>query len=202
MIERPLWLERVQRAWARRPIIWLSGVRRVGKTTIARMLPDAVYMNCDLPSSVRALEDPELLLGTQADDAQVQRFAGRAQALDTGFVTSEKGWASIRSEDRGLLWEHLVLDSLRFHYADDDLYYWQDKSHREIDFVIRRGRNRVDVVECKINPDRIDAGPIEAFRALYPAGDNYVISPAVRTPTPLRRGKLIIKAINTGHLPV
>lgn len=377
MIERPLWLERVHRAWTQRSIVWLSGVRRVGKTTIARMLPDAVYMNCDLPSSVRALEDAELFLETQAADAvlvfdEVHRLddpsrllkiaadeypqlkilatgsstlaatrkfsdslAGRKRAIhlcpvlweecakpfqvpdldrrllhgglpelllserkdpeflnewidsfyardilelfgirnrqgflalfrlllrqsggqldytqlanlsemsrvtvkshleamqiahvahllrpfhgggrreivsrpkcygfDTGFVTFEKGWDTIRSDDRGLLWEHLVLDSLRFHYADDDIYYWQDKSHREIDFVIRHGRNRVDVVECKINPDRIDAKPIEAFRTLYPAGDNYVVSPTVKTPTLLRRGELIIKAINTSHLPV
>jgi len=27
--------------------LWLSGVRRVGKTTLARMLPDAMYMNSD-----------------------------------------------------------------------------------------------------------------------------------------------------------
>ncbi|NGP53568.1 ATP-binding protein [Thioalkalivibrio sp. XN8] len=377
MIERPLWLERVQRGWTQRPVVWLSGVRRVGKTTITRMLPDAVYMNCDLPSSVRALEDPELFLGTQAADAvlvfdEVHRLddpsrllkiaadeypqlkilatgsstlaatrkfsdslAGRKRSIhlcpvlweecaepfqvpdldrrllhgglpelllagrknpeflnewidsfyardilelfgirnrqgflalfrlllrqsggqldytqlanlsemsrvtvkshleamqiahvvhllrpfhgggkreivsrpkcygfDTGFVTFEKGWDEIRAEDRGLLWEHLVLDSLRFHYADDHIYYWQDKSHREIDFVIRRGRNRVDVVECKINPDRIDPRPIEAFRALYPAGDNYVVSPTVKTPTLLRRGELIIKAIDTRHLPV
>ena len=124
----------------------------------------------------------------------------KCYCFDTGFVTFEKGWDTIRNEDRGLLWEHLVLDSLRFHYADDDIYYWQDKSRREIDFVIRRGRDRVDVVECKINPDRLDAAPVEAFRALYPCGDNYVVSPAVKSPTPLRRGKLIFNAINTVDL--
>jgi hypothetical protein len=376
MVERALWLDRVQRAWTRRSVVWLSGVRRVGKTTIARMLPDAVYLNCDLPSSVRALEDPELFLDAQAADAvlvldEVHRIddpsrllkiaadeypqlkvlatgsstlaatrkfsdtlTGRKRsihlcpvlwqecaeafgvpdldhrllhgglpelllaerkdpaflnewidsfyardilelfgirnrqgflalfrlllrqsggqldysqlanlsemsrvtvkahieamqiahvvhllrpfhgggkreivsrpkcyAFDTGFVTFEKGWDTIRSDDRGLLWEHLVLDSLRFHYADEDIYYWQDKSRREIDFVIRRGRDRVDVVECKINPDRLDAAPVEALRALYPDGDNYVVSPAVKTPTRLRRGERVFKAVNTSDLP-
>ncbi|MEN8261777.1 MAG: AAA family ATPase [Pseudomonadota bacterium] len=62
MIKRTLWLDRIQQAWTRRSIVWLSGVRRVGKTTLARMLPDALYMNCDLPSTQRALEDPELFL--------------------------------------------------------------------------------------------------------------------------------------------
>jgi len=126
----------------------------------------------------------------------------KCYAFDTGFVTFEKGWDSIRNDDRGLLWEHLVLDSLRFHYADEDIFYWQDKSQREIDFVIRRGRDRVDVVECKINPDKLDATPAETFRALYPEGDNYVVSPAVKSPTPLRRGKLIFRAINTNDLPL
>jgi hypothetical protein len=126
----------------------------------------------------------------------------KCYAFDTGFVTFEKGWDAIRADDRGLLWEHLVLDSLRFHYRDEDIYYWQDKSNREIDFVIRRGRDRVDVVECKINPDRLDAAPVAAFRALYPAGDNYVVSPAAKTSTPFRRGKLAFKAVNTSDFPL
>ena len=58
MIGRRLWLERLERAWTRRTIVWLSGVRRVGKTTLARMVPDAVYLNCDLPSVERMLSDP------------------------------------------------------------------------------------------------------------------------------------------------
>ncbi|WP_428097181.1 hypothetical protein [Candidatus Rariloculus sp.] len=62
MVERPLWLKRLETAWSRRSIVWLSGVRRVGKTTLARMLPDAEYFNCDLPSTRLALADPELLL--------------------------------------------------------------------------------------------------------------------------------------------
>ena len=66
MIRRALWLDRIQQAWSRRSIIWLSGVRRVGKTTLAQMLPEAVYMNCDLPSTRRALEAPELFLDSQA----------------------------------------------------------------------------------------------------------------------------------------
>ncbi len=68
MFKRTLWLARIHRAWSRRSIVWLSGVRRAGKTTLARMLPDAVYMNCDLPSTLRALEDPELFLDSQVTD--------------------------------------------------------------------------------------------------------------------------------------
>lgn len=376
MIKRTLWLDRINQAWAKRSVIWLSGVRRVGKTTLARMLPDAVYMNCDLPSVVRTLGDPELFLGGQAkgsllvldevhhlDDpsrllkiaadeyphlnvlatgsstlAATRKFrdslTGRKQsvhlcpvlweecddpfgvsdlnlrllngglpeplqsadkdpaffnewidsfyardilelfgirnrqgflalfrlllrqsggqldysqlaklselsritvkahieamqiahavhllrpfhgggkreivsrpkcyAFDTGFVTFEKGWNSLRDEDRGLLWEHLVLDSLRFRIADEDIFYWQDKSQREVDFVIRRGRGGVDALECKINPDKLDAKSFEVFRELYPDGDNYLISPVVKKPYKLRRGQMVFTVCSTRDLP-
>ena len=58
-------MDRIAGAWSRRSVVWLSGVRRVGKTTLARLLPHAVYLNCDLPSVERTLADPELLLGGQ-----------------------------------------------------------------------------------------------------------------------------------------
>ena len=61
MIWHPLWLERIRQAWSERPVVWLSGVRRVGKTTLAGMLPDAVYFNCDLPSTARAVNAPQWL---------------------------------------------------------------------------------------------------------------------------------------------
>lgn len=71
MVRRPLWLERIRRAWSERPVVWLSGVRRVGKTTLAGMVPDVVHLNCDLPSTARALADPELFLGSQRRGAAI-----------------------------------------------------------------------------------------------------------------------------------
>ena len=71
MIERKDWLRRIRAAWKRRPIVWLSGVRRVGKTTLAKMLADATYLNCDLPSAQRALADPELFFASLPPDATV-----------------------------------------------------------------------------------------------------------------------------------
>lgn len=56
---RPFWLDRLSQAWRKVPIVWLSGVRRVGKTTLARHVADAEYFNCDLPSTVERVEDPE-----------------------------------------------------------------------------------------------------------------------------------------------
>ena len=86
MVVRKPWLDRIERAWSRRSIVWLSGVRRVGKTTLARMLPEARYLNCDLPSVGRMLGDPELFFDGQAPGTvlvldEVHRLADPSRLL-------------------------------------------------------------------------------------------------------------------------
>lgn len=66
MIKRPYWINKLNMAWSSRPIVWLSGVRRSGKTTLSKMISDASYYNCDLPSVNRQLEDPEFFYHNQA----------------------------------------------------------------------------------------------------------------------------------------
>lgn len=375
MVDRPAWRRRLDEAWRHRSIIWLSGVRRVGKTTLAAMLPDTVYLNCDLPSVRRALADPELflagadrnrvlvfdeihrladpsgLLKIAADEypelrvlatgsstlaatakfrdslsgrkrevhlcpvpwhecvhdfhiadldrrllsgglpepllasgpdptffaewidsfyardilelfrirnregflalfrlllrrsggevdytalaslAEVSRptvrshmeamrvahairllrpfhrggkreITGRPKcyAFDTGFVAFERGWDSIRDEDRGGLWEHLVLDELVSRVRESDVFYWRDKSRREIDFVIRRGEGRIDTLECKVNPDRFDPAATAAFRAYYPEGDNFIVTPRADSAYRIRRGGLEFTVCSTTHI--
>jgi predicted AAA+ superfamily ATPase len=371
MIERPLWIHRVRQAWEKRPIVWLSGVRRAGKTTLAQMFSNAVYQNCDLPSVVRGLIDPEplydsldkgaivifdevhrledpsrllkiaadayphlkvlatgsstlaatkkfrdsltgrkemiylppvlwsecidqfnireldrrllhgglpepllsetknaaffsewmdsfyardiqelfgirnrtgfmrllhLLLrqsGGLMDYTQLARLSdlsrhtvkahveamsiahavflllpfhggGRREitqrpkcyCFDTGFVTFVKGWGSIREEDRGLLWEHLVLDTLRTIVEDHRLFYWRDKSGREVDFIIKGVREQSDAIECKINPDHFDPAHLAMYRSLYPGGKNYVLSPNTKSSYVRQYGKLKVNFIS------
>ena len=71
MIQRSLWLEPIYDAWVRRSVIWLSGVRGAGKTTLAGMIPDATYLNCDLPSIQHALQDPDSVFRGLGGDATV-----------------------------------------------------------------------------------------------------------------------------------
>jgi predicted AAA+ superfamily ATPase len=364
---RPFWSERIEKAWRKRPLVWLSGVRRVGKTTLARLLDPAVFLNCDLPSVGRRLADPESFLagvdppgpvvldeihrledpssvlkiaadehprlrvlatgsstltatrkfrdsltgrkatvylppilwsecgrefrikdldhrllhgglpepllartkdpsffsewidsyyardiqelfqvrnrvgfmrlfrlllmqsGGLADysalarDAELSRptvmahmealsvahavfllppFAGggrreivrrpKVYGFDTGLVTFVKGWDSIREEDRGLLWEHLVLDELRARVDERALGYWRDKSGRELDFVVRGARRAVDVYECKLDPDRFHPESLGTFRGLYPRGNNYVAGPWIGQPYRRRYGDLSV----------
>ncbi len=66
MNTRRAWTDLIHAAWARRPICWLQGVRRVGKTVLAQSLEDAAYYDCELPSVRRDLRDPESFLDAHA----------------------------------------------------------------------------------------------------------------------------------------
>jgi predicted AAA+ superfamily ATPase len=62
MVKRRFWLELIEREWKRRPVLWLRGVRRAGKTCLAQNLPHIEYFDCELPRVRRAMEDPEAFL--------------------------------------------------------------------------------------------------------------------------------------------
>lgn len=364
MIERPFWRERLHAAWRQASIIWLTGVRRAGKTVLAQSLPDTEFVNCDLPSAAERLRDPEVffralqkpvvvldevhqlpdpsrLLKIAADAfpklkvlatgsstlAATQKFrdsltgrkrsvelmpvlaeelaafgihdirerlrrgglppallaAGResefyaewldsyfardvqelfrlgkrgeflrfvelvlrqsggmlevasltkhagvsrptatawldvlqithvahllrpyaeggrreilaqpkAYGFDTGFVCHARGWEDLRPEDCGLLWEHLVLDTL-LSLPAARVHFWRDKQQREVDFVLPRGRNVVDAIECKWRTDAFEPRNLAAFRANYPRGRNFVVSPQVQTAYEQKRGALAV----------
>jgi uncharacterized protein len=57
-LPRPLWLGQLHDVLRRAPICWLSGVRRVGKTTLCRELEGATFLNCDLPEVAEQLGEP------------------------------------------------------------------------------------------------------------------------------------------------
>ncbi|HEY2952746.1 MAG TPA: DUF4143 domain-containing protein [Verrucomicrobiae bacterium] len=100
----------------------------------------------------------------------------RVFGFDTGFVAYARGWDTLRTEDCGLLWEHLVLDTLLAGGVERTCF-WRDKQQREVDFVVPRGRDTVDAIECKWKPDAFETRNLAAFRALYSRGRNFVVSP-------------------------
>ncbi|MDI6784589.1 MAG: AAA family ATPase, partial [bacterium] len=73
MIKRQFWLNKINRLWQNRPVVWLSGVRRVGKTCLSQELPNIEYFDCELPRTRRMLDDPESFL---------EGFHGRRIVLD------------------------------------------------------------------------------------------------------------------------
>ena len=82
----------------------------------------------------------------------------------------------MRAEDCGLLWEHLVLDAL-IAAGVPKIQFWRDKQQREVDFVVPRGRDSVDAIECKWKPDAFETRGLVAFREQYPKGRNLLVSP-------------------------
>ncbi len=101
----------------------------------------------------------------------------KAYAFDTGFVSFARGWDPLRPADRGILWEHLVVEAFQALWPGEPVRYWRDKAGREVDFVRPRNRDTVDAYECKWDPDDFDAAALKAFRAAYPKGNNYLVTP-------------------------
>jgi predicted AAA+ superfamily ATPase len=102
----------------------------------------------------------------------------KVYCFDTGFVSFARGWDPLRQEDFGLLWEHLVLEQLQAWFPDTPIRYWRDKGAREIDFVLARRRDQIDVFECKWNPAAFDPGALKIFRGYYRKGGNYLVTPS------------------------
>jgi predicted AAA+ superfamily ATPase len=111
--------------------------------------------------------------------------APKVYGFDTGFVSYVKGRSELRAEDLGFMWEHCILNELHAHLQTRAINYWRDKRNYEIDFVVHnRAHDALDAIECKFHctPDDLSAGSgaigknFEAFRALYPAGRNFVVA--------------------------
>jgi len=117
----------------------------------------------------------------------------KCYAFDTGFVSFIKGWDSIREEDRELLWEHLVLDTLRSFEHENNIFFWRDKSGREIDFVIKKSENNFDTIECKVNPADFSYKNLKVFRKLYTGGKNFCVSPNISESYNIRKDNLLVE---------
>jgi uncharacterized protein len=85
MVTRQHWLEAVERAWKRRSVLWLAGVRRVGKTSLCQSLDGVEYFDCELPRTRRSMEDPEAFLaglrGKRVVLDEVHRLANPSELL-------------------------------------------------------------------------------------------------------------------------
>jgi len=59
VVRRRFWIDLIEHEWRERSVVWLAGVRRVGKTYLSRTLPDIEYFDCELPRVRRMMEDVE-----------------------------------------------------------------------------------------------------------------------------------------------
>jgi len=81
---RTFWLSMIEKWW-RRPVLWLSGIRRVGKTCLCQSLTEMEYFDCELPRARRMMEDPqsflESLKGRQVVLDEIHRLGNPAEIL-------------------------------------------------------------------------------------------------------------------------
>ena len=88
---RPYWIQEVKSQLARRSLVWLSGVRRVGKTTLCQSLGEISYFDCELPRVRTLLSEPEFFWSQQLSVSQkivvldeVHRLMDPAETLKIG----------------------------------------------------------------------------------------------------------------------
>jgi len=348
MVKRQYWIQRIEEAWKHRPVVWLAGVRRVGKTCLCQSLSNVEYFDCERPRIRREMEDPEsflnamkgkriildevhrlanpsqllkiaadhypdiriiatgssslgvsakfkdtltgrkvnlwltplllkeladfdkpdiarrmlhgglpgFFLAEQAPDSDFQEWmdaywskdimelfrlerrtsfqrlmellfvnsgglfeathyaapceisrtavtnylavleqtfvahvvrpfsthrpteivsAPKVYAFDTGFVCCFRNWERLRPEDKGFLWEHLILNELHACLGSTAIRYWRDKRGHEVDFILADHGRQPRAIECKWSADSFVPDNILAFRHRYPEGENIVV---------------------------
>jgi predicted AAA+ superfamily ATPase len=126
--------------------------------------------------------------------------APRVYAFDTGFVCIFRGIARIRSEDRGALWEHLVLNELHANLQQRDVMYWRDKRGLEVDFVLPRRREGQIAIECKLSAEAFDPAGMAMFRRLHPQGHNFVVVARTTSSVEKRFGNLAVWFVSLPEL--
>ena len=56
---RSYWLQHLFSTWKKSSVIWLSGVRHVGKSSLSSMIPGVIHVDCNLPDQRGALTEPD-----------------------------------------------------------------------------------------------------------------------------------------------
>ncbi|MEQ1847598.1 MAG: DUF4143 domain-containing protein, partial [Nitrospira sp.] len=126
--------------------------------------------------------------------------APKVYAFDTGFVCYHRGWANLRPEDLGLLWEHVVLNELQAQLQTRRIGYWRDKRGHEIDFVLARRGQEPLALECKWSAKDVDLVNLKAFAHLYPDADLRVIAHDIDKTIRRRSDSLTITYCNLNTL--
>jgi predicted AAA+ superfamily ATPase len=121
--------------------------------------------------------------------------APKVYAFDTGFVCYYRGWTTLRPEDLGLLWEHVVLNELHAHLQTRRLCYWRDKRGHEVDLVLPRPGRRPVAVECKWSAADVDLANLKAFAHVYSDAELMVVAQDVERSFRQRIGGLVVNYV-------
>ncbi len=125
----------------------------------------------------------------------------KVYAFDTGFVCHARSIDSLRPDDKGGLFEHLVLDELLFEVGPEHLHFWRDKQRHEIDFVwTPRGRAPV-AIECKWRAGQFDPAAAQSFARLHPRAACWVVAQDRTGWIERQHGSLKVVECGIGDLP-
>ena len=126
--------------------------------------------------------------------------APKVYGFDTGFVCYFKGWHELRSDDLGLLWEHMVLNEIQAQFQTRRVHYWRNKGGNEVDFVLAGRGKKPIAIECKWSASGFDPAGMQAFRRHYKNGDNYVVVNDVDRPVRRSFGNIEVILTNISSL--
>lgn len=127
--------------------------------------------------------------------------APKVYGFDTSFACHYRGWTALRDEDRGLLWEHFVLNEIQGRLQRRDLRYWRNKHGAEVDFVLPgQGERPPIAIECKWRASSFDPSSLAAFRRLYPEGPSFVVATDVDAPYKRRFDGFEVELVSLGGL--
>ncbi|MBS1986572.1 ATP-binding protein [Candidatus Dependentiae bacterium] len=59
LVQRPFWKQLIENAWQEKSIIWLMGLRRIGKTSLCHSFEGIEYLDCERPRVRQLMADPE-----------------------------------------------------------------------------------------------------------------------------------------------
>ena len=174
-------LFRLERRWSFLRFVELVLAQSGGVFEATRFARPCEISRATVANYLRVLEDTlvvQVVRPYSTRRASEIVAAPKVYGFDTGFVCLFKGWDRLRDEDRGVLWEHRVLNEYLARVRHPRVrQYWRDTPRgHEIDFVLG-GRDGPPVtVECEMARRRFDARNVRAFRARYPDGDNFVVT--------------------------
>lgn len=126
--------------------------------------------------------------------------APKVYGFDTGFVSYYRGLGELRPEDRGLLWEHLVLNELHGRVSRQALRYWRSKHGNEIDLVVVQPGKPSLAIECKWSASDFDAANLRVFRQRYPESRLVVVAADVERTFVKRYRELEVQFMGLGEL--
>lgn len=102
--------------------------------------------------------------------------APKVYAMDTGFVCAFSQINSLRQQDKGFLWEHVVLNEIFSLTQTRKINYWRDKQGHEVDFIYLASGGRKFAIECKWKSSEFSADNFKIFARRYPDFKFFVVS--------------------------